>query len=253
MSGDGDKSGGPQTNAGPTQDGEVGYGKPPAWSRFQKGKSGNPRGRPKKARAMRFRFDAAGNPTDCLILEEAYRLVTIREGDKTIELPAIQASARSLGISAMKGSRLAQRDFAKLAREAEERQQKSQSEALTIVLQYKAVWQDEFDYCRLKGRALTQAIPHPDDIIVDMMTGEIRVEGPVDEQGKARLDAILKRRAESQAEVTYYAGLFRREKDLRRRATYLDDWQNEQRLFDIINDVVPARYKSILKNRWSTP
>jgi hypothetical protein len=56
-----------------------------------------------------------------LVLEEAYRLVTIREGEKVIELPAIQAAVRSLATSAMKGSRLFQRALAELVREVEDR------------------------------------------------------------------------------------------------------------------------------------
>ena len=38
-----------QNPAAPTPDYAVGYGKPPLHTRFRKGRSGNPRGRPKRA------------------------------------------------------------------------------------------------------------------------------------------------------------------------------------------------------------
>ena len=34
------------------RDSPVGYGKPPEWSRFKKGQSGNPQGRPKKVQTV---------------------------------------------------------------------------------------------------------------------------------------------------------------------------------------------------------
>jgi hypothetical protein len=97
---------------------EVGYGKPPAEHRFEKGRSGNPGGRSRGAKSKPKPFDPAAQPTDSLILEEAYRPVTIREGDRVIELPAIQAAIRSLAISAMTGSRLSQNALAEIVREA---------------------------------------------------------------------------------------------------------------------------------------
>jgi hypothetical protein len=84
---------------------EVGYRKPPSEHRFRKGQSGNPNGRPKGSKNKPRAFNPSQQPTDSLVLEEAYRMVTIREGEKVIELPAVQAAVRSLAISAMKGTR----------------------------------------------------------------------------------------------------------------------------------------------------
>jgi hypothetical protein len=79
---------------------EVGYGKPPVHTRFRKGVSGNPRGGSRAQRDARAR---------ALALKEAYRLVTVREGDKVMSLPAIQAVMRSQFALAVKGNGPAQR------------------------------------------------------------------------------------------------------------------------------------------------
>jgi hypothetical protein len=84
----------------PLDDHEVGYGKPPVHTRFRKGQSGNPGGRP---RGM-----TAGKAT-ALALKEAYRPVNVREGDKVITLPAIQAVLRCQVALAAKGNGPAQR------------------------------------------------------------------------------------------------------------------------------------------------
>jgi len=76
---------------------EGGYGKPPMYTRFRKGVSGNPRGGSHVQRAR------------ALALKEAYRMVTVREGDKVMSLPAIQAVMRSQFALAVKGNGPAQR------------------------------------------------------------------------------------------------------------------------------------------------
>jgi len=84
----------------PANERKVGYGKPPVHTRFSRGKSGNPGGRP---RGM-----TAGRAT-ALALKEAYRLVNVREGDNVIRLPAIQVILRSQIALAAKGNGPAQR------------------------------------------------------------------------------------------------------------------------------------------------
>jgi hypothetical protein len=81
---------------------EVGYGRPPLLTRFQRGRSGNPGGRPRGTTAERAKT---------LVLEEAYRLVKVRVGDKESTLPAIQAVLRAQIALAAKGNGPAQRAF----------------------------------------------------------------------------------------------------------------------------------------------
>jgi Family of unknown function (DUF5681) len=81
-------------------DSEVGYGKPPQRTRFRKGQSGNPGGRPRGVTAGRAK---------ALALKEAYRMVRVKVGESTAFVPAIQAILRSQVALAAKGNGPAQR------------------------------------------------------------------------------------------------------------------------------------------------
>jgi Family of unknown function (DUF5681) len=81
-------------------DSEVGYGKPPHRTRFRKGQSGNPGGRPRGVTAGRAK---------ALALREAYRMVRIKVGDSVVSLPTIQAILRGQIALAAKGNGPAQR------------------------------------------------------------------------------------------------------------------------------------------------
>jgi Family of unknown function (DUF5681) len=85
----------------PQGDYSIGYANPPFERRFRKGRSGNPRGRPRGVVTQR-RLNA-------LVLREAYRPVTVREGGKEKTMPAIQALLRSLMTQAVRGKGPAQR------------------------------------------------------------------------------------------------------------------------------------------------
>jgi hypothetical protein len=89
---------------------QVGYGKPPTHSRFRKGQSGNPAGKRRHGQADRART---------LLLQEAYRSLTVREGDKVTRMPAIQAVLRSQIASAVKGNVAAQRVIIKAVQDME--------------------------------------------------------------------------------------------------------------------------------------
>lgn len=230
---------------------EVGYGKPPAKHRFEKGKSGNPKGRPKTAKPKPktvntgFGMKAAEE----FLRLEAYRPVTIREGEQVFELPAIQAVFRAMGVAAMKGNRFVQKTLADMVAKMESEHHQSRMELFGTMVEYKHQWDREIERCSKAGLPEPKMIPHPDDIILDPNTGDCNILGPQTKEQKQRLEDALERRTQAQEEVNYFAEKCRRSRDPRLKARYLDDWHFEQRMFDLINDVVGPRYKAKLENR----
>jgi hypothetical protein len=233
---------------------EVGYRRPPAQTRFRKGLSGNPGGRPAGSRNRSLYqplpFKPEHQPTDELILAEAYRPVTIREGDRVVELPAIQAAVRALAIAAIKGSRLAQRSLAELVLKVEARKASESLSALESALEYQREARTELALRRKLGiTGLPDPIPHPDDIYVNPHSGELRYEGPRDEREKQFHDTRLARRAEAQAKVNDFAERHRQASSAEAKAEWLKQWHLEQCVFDLLNDSVQGRYKASLENR----
>ena len=167
---------------------DVGYKKPPKRSRFKKGETGNPRGRPKRPKhAVPEMYETR---MKALILLEAYRLVDIQEGGKKTRLPLIQAIIRRLGVSAAQGRSRPMRYFMELLHSIEDENFSAYSAYAKAMMAYKEDVGKEFARRKKLNPSEPDPVPHPDDIIVNMSTGAVEIRGPMTEQEKVVWDGI---------------------------------------------------------------
>jgi hypothetical protein len=160
------------------------YRKPPVQHQFKKGHSGNLNGRPPKSRDV-IEPGAGGGIFDQvagMALQEAKRPITVREGDRVEQLPAIQAVIRSMFRSAAQGDSRVQRRLWELVGRAEIDRAVGVRESTTFLLELQAKGDELIAEHARKGLDPPEIYPHPDDIIFDMETGEVKIDGPISKE-----------------------------------------------------------------------
>jgi len=139
-----------------------GHCHPPVHSRFKKGQSGNPHGRPKGAKSGLPALNEERLKT--IVLQEAYRQIKVRDGEKNISVPMATAVVRTLAVSAAKGNNRAAQLFTHMIKVVEEEHKELHASYLSSTFDYKIAWEKELARREKLGITdLPEPLPHPGD------------------------------------------------------------------------------------------
>lgn len=158
------------------KDYDIGYGKPPKHTRFVKGQSGNPVGRPRKPKPRPLALSDA--PSASLFAQEIYRMVPLRENGEKVELTMLQAMLRAAMTNAVKGNRLQFKYLFEQARELEEMHLKYKHMHYVRLEQQKRDGERRLADRAGRGLPPPHLLPHPEDIVLNPYTFEACVNGP---------------------------------------------------------------------------
>lgn len=125
-------------------------------------------------RRVRIRLTAPA-----IVLDEAYRGIAMRDGDRRVTLPMAQAVIRALAVKAAKGDHRSQRRFAELLASVESARKILNDRWLETAIEYKVEWERELRRReRLGITDLPGPLPHPDHVKIDLDEGTARIVGP---------------------------------------------------------------------------
>src|ERR1700737_1738844 len=117
----------------------------------------------------------------------AYRLITVREGDRIEKIPVIQAILRKVAVNAANGNTRAQRIYLDLVIGAEADRSAAAAELLRAAVEGKEYWANVFAEYDRRDIESPNPVPHPDDVVIDYQAGTVQIKGPVmAEQKEAR-------------------------------------------------------------------
>ncbi len=173
-----------------------------------------------------------------LILEEAYRTISINDQNGQFDIPMAQAVVRSLAVNAAKGNQRAQRLFTQLLSSVERDNKRLHDEWLQTAIDYKTSWDQELQRRKALGIDAPAPIPHPDHIIIDMNSGSVRITGPMTKEDKVKWDALREHKNEIKASIEELKILLNNEPSTPEQKLIESEIAHSERVFKMISTVI---------------
>ncbi len=146
-------------------------------TQFQKGQSGNPKGRPRKI----DREASVVTAQDKLFLKESRRVHTLKEDGKLVQKTGEEIILLSTIKAAVNGNAMAQKTYLQRSDRAAIAEMKKNDEENAPWQLYKDHWGPLFAEAKAKGEPEPKQLPHPDDVILEPGK-KVRFCGPLDEK-----------------------------------------------------------------------
>ena len=150
-----------------------------------------------------------------------------------------KAVVRALAVNAARGQLRSQQLFAALLSQTERANKALSDEWLKTAIEYKRAWDPELvRRTRLGFTGLPDPLPHPDDIVIDMKAGAVRIKGPMTKEEKAEWDRMWDQVEECDRSIAELTANLKRCRNKRIRAFVEDDIAHETRIRKIIVDAI---------------
>jgi hypothetical protein len=216
-----------------SSDYEVGYGKPPKSTRFKPGQSGNPRGRRKGVPNKPLPIERLRS----IIHKEAYRKITVNDGDRRLKMTVAEAAMRSLGLAAAKGQPRAQKLLTELLILMESKDSALNSALVETMIQIKMKGEQVLEAAKRANVDPPELLPHPDHIILDIPNGRVYVVGPSNKEEKALFDWLRQEQADAQRELAELEAKLEEAADPQARRKILKDIRSKRKQVAVLNSL----------------